>query len=107
MRKVALSFALLSLLFVSHAMAATEEAKQLAIDSGLAWLASTQVTSGAEGYWPYAEGGTLATTASVALAFIEEGYVPGGGSIYDDVITRAVTYIFTQPEFNKNQIEFY
>lgn len=96
MRKAALYFTLLSLLFSGYAMAATEEAKQLAIDSGLAWLASTQVMSGAEGYWPYAEYGTLATTASAALAFIEEGYVPGDGSMYDDVITRAVTYIFNR-----------
>jgi hypothetical protein len=77
-------------------MAATEEAKQQAIDDGLAWLASTQTISGAEGYWSYANNGTVAATASAALAFIEEGYLPGDASIYDDVVTRAVTYVFNR-----------
>jgi hypothetical protein len=81
---------------MSNAMAATEETKQLSIDNGLAWLASTQVTSGTEGYWPYGSDGTLAATGSAALAFIEEGYLPGDGSIYDAVVTKAVTYIFNR-----------
>jgi hypothetical protein len=96
MLKVWLCVGLVALLLTGTAMAATEETKQTAIDNGLAWLATTQTVSGAEGYWSYANNGTLAATASAALAFIEEGYLPGDASIYDDVITRAVTYIFNR-----------
>ena len=45
--------------------AATEEAKQTAIDNGLAYLAGTQTTSGTEGYWSYANNGTLAATFDI------------------------------------------
>jgi len=76
--------------------AATEEAKQQAIDDGLSWLASTQTTSGSEGFWSYANDGTVAATASAALAFIEEGYLPGDGSAYDEVVTKAVNYVFNR-----------
>jgi hypothetical protein len=96
MRKTVLCFGLIALFLVGNAMAATEEAKKIAIDDGLAWLAATQTTSGAEGYWSYGNDGTLATTAAAALAFIEAGYWPGGKPLYDDVITRAVTYIFNR-----------
>jgi hypothetical protein len=96
MKKVTLCFGLIALLLVGNAMASTEETKQTAIDDGLAWLAATQTISGAEGYWPYSNDGTLAATASAALAFIEEGYLPGDASIYDAVVTRAVTYIFNR-----------
>jgi len=79
------------------AYGATEQDKQQAIDDGLAWLASTQSTSGAEGYWPRGDSGTLATTASAVLAFIEEGYLPGDGSAYGDgVVQRACNYIFNR-----------
>ena len=88
MSRIVLSFALFALLLIGNAMAATEEAESTAIDNGLAWLAGAQTINGAEGYWPYGNDGTLATTASAALAFIEEGYYPGDGSMYDDVITR-------------------
>ncbi len=96
MKRITLCFGLLALLLAVNATAATEEAKQQAIDDGLAWLAATQTISGAEGYWSYGNDGTLATTASAALAFIEEGYLPGDLSVYDGVITRAVTYIFNR-----------
>lgn len=98
MRKTSLCCGLIVLLLASGAMAATEETKQTAIDNGLAWLAATQVISGSEGYWVYAGGadGNLAATASAALAFIEEGYLPGDASMYDAVITRAVNYIFNR-----------
>jgi hypothetical protein len=96
MKKLALCFGLIALLLVGNAMAATEETKQTSIDNGLAWLAATQTVSGPEGYWSYGSGGTLAATGSAALAFIEEGYLPGDASIYDAVITRAVTYIFNR-----------
>jgi hypothetical protein len=92
---------LLGMLVVSSALAATEPQKQNAIDRGLAWLAATQVQAGSEGYWTYVNDGTLATTASAALAFIEEGYLPGNdveilGTNYGDVVGRAVTYIFNR-----------
>ena len=96
MKKAALCFGLIALLLTGTAMAATEEAKKLAIDNGLAWLASTQTTSGAEGYWPYASYGTLAATAAAALAFVEAGYLPGDTSMYGDVLAKAVTYIFNR-----------
>jgi hypothetical protein len=77
-------------------MAATEETKDAAIANGLAWLASTQVISGSEGYWPYSNDGTLAATATAALAFVEAGYLPGDGSMYDDVVTKALNYVFNR-----------
>jgi len=58
-------------LWTPCAMAATEETKQTAIDIGLEHLAGSQAVSGAEGYWPYANNGTLASTAAAALAFVE------------------------------------
>jgi hypothetical protein len=99
MRALALTF--LSAFLVSTALASTEPTKQLGIDKGLGWLAATQVQSGPEGYWPYADNGTLATTATAALAFIEEGYLPGNdviilGTNYGDVVGRAVTYMFNR-----------
>jgi hypothetical protein len=96
MGKVAVCCGLIVMLLAGNTMAATEEAKDLAIDNGLAWLAGTQTVSGPEGYWPYSENGTLAATASAALAFVEEGHWPGKGTMYDDVVTRAVTYIFNR-----------
>jgi len=73
--------------------AATEEAKQTAIDNGLAYLAGTQA---GDGSWYLNNNGTVAATASAALAFIEEGYTPGDGSAYDGVVTKAVNYVFNQ-----------
>lgn len=96
MSKILLCCSLIVVVLAGTAIGATEETKQTAIDNGLAWLAATQVVAGPEGYWPYANDGTLAATASAALAFIEEGYLPGDGSMYDAVITRAVTYIFNR-----------
>ena len=63
MKKSAL-IAVLGMLLISNAMAATEQLKQNAIDTGLAWLASTQNQSGAEGWWPYPWEGTLAATSA-------------------------------------------
>ena len=85
----------------STGFAATEQAKQAAIDKGLARLAQTQSTSGSEGYWSYANDGTLAATGSAALAFIEKGYLPGndviiGGTNYGDVVGKAANYIFNR-----------
>ena len=53
-------------------------------------------TSGSEGYWSYANSGTLAATGSAALAFIEEGYLPGDGSYGDSVVAPALNYIFNR-----------
>jgi len=78
---------------------ATEQDKQLAIDAGLAWLASTQSTSGTQGYWSYGNDGTLAATASAALAFIEEGYLPDpAGSVYEQKVDKALNYIFARAD---------
>ena len=82
--------------------AATQQAIQQAIDDGLKYLASTQSTSGSEGYWSYANDGTVAATASAALAFIEEGYLPGtdyidgDGTNHGDVVGKATTYILNR-----------
>lgn len=74
--------------------AATEQAKQQAIDDGLAWLASQQQGAG---NWDYGGGrNDVAATASAAMAFVGEGYLPGDGSIYDTKVTNAVTWLFDQ-----------
>jgi len=73
---------------------ATEQDKQQAIDDGLAWLASTQTGAG---NWAYGGGrNDVAATASAALAFVGEGYLPGDGSVYDATVTGAVTWLFDQ-----------
>jgi len=104
MKRAVLAFIVL-LTVAGMAQAATEQEKQLAIDKGLAWLASTQATSGTEGYWWYDYEGTLAATGSAALAFIEEGYLPGADVIidtgsgpvnYGDVVGKATNYIFNR-----------
>jgi hypothetical protein len=84
-----------------RAGAATEQEKQNAINTGLAHLAATQYVSGIQGYWPYNNDGTLAATASAALAFIEKGYLPGndvviGATNYGDVVGKACNYIFAR-----------
>ncbi len=89
---------LLVLPLADNAQAATEQQKQAAIDAGLEWLAQTQTTSGDQGYWSYGHDGTLATTAAAALAFVEEGWLPGvdfemGGTNYGDVVGGAVRYM--------------
>jgi hypothetical protein len=91
------------------AMAATEEEKRQTINDGLVWLIGQQVVSGDEGYWPYGHDGTLATTAAAALAFIEEGFLPGEDVIigippdttnYGDVVGPAVNYVFNRAVFD-------
>jgi len=103
MKKIIVIMAVLAI--AGAANAATEQQKQAAIDAGLAWLADTQTESGSEGYWSYTNSGTLATTGSAALAFIEEGYLPGSDVIidtgsgpvnYGDVVGRATNYIFNR-----------
>jgi hypothetical protein len=100
-RTLILVFALTILTGSSTVLGATQQAKQLAIDAGLSQLARTQVSSGSEGYWPYESNGTLAATGAAALAFIDEGYLPGNDVVisnvnYGDVVGRAVNYIFNR-----------
>lgn len=78
------------------ALAATEQQKQQAIDDGLAYLASTMATDGDQGYWSYSNDGTLAATATAALAFIEEGYLPDNGTTYSGVVDKALNYVFAR-----------
>jgi len=96
MRRLIPFVAVVLALWTPCAMAATEETKQTAIDIGLEYLAGSQAVSGAEGYWPYANNGTLASTAAAALAFVEEGYLPGDASVYGDVVERACEYVFNR-----------
>ncbi len=96
-----IAFTLLVLPLADSAQASTEQQKQAAIEAGLIWLAQTQATSGDQGYWIYANDGTLATTAAAALAFVEEGWLPGvdfemDGINYGDVVGRAVRYMLNR-----------
>ncbi|NQU22104.1 MAG: hypothetical protein HQ567_12530 [Candidatus Nealsonbacteria bacterium] len=82
-----------AMLVANVGQAATEQQKQAAIDAGLAYLAGSQL---GDGHWAYSNNGELAATGSAALAFIEEGYLPNDGSIYGDVVGKAVNYIFNR-----------
>ncbi len=74
--------------------------------------------SGTEGYWQYRNNvgtldssGYLAATASAALAFIEEGYLPGsdviiGATNYGDVVGKACDYIFQRATTDTEGIYF-
>ena len=106
-RKIIIVMAVL--VVASTAQAATQQEIQRAIDKGLAYLADSMTKSGTEGYWYYSNNGTLAATGSAALAFIEEGYLPGNDFIidttddgvdnpvnYGDVVGRAVNYVFNR-----------
>ena len=100
-RLIMISLLLISMLGASLVLAATEQQKQQAIDDGLAWLAASQSISGSEGWWYYSNNGTVAATATSALAFVEEGYLPGNEVVinevnYGDVVGRAVTYVFNR-----------
>jgi PEP-CTERM motif len=101
-RKFTLLIACLGLIVVltAPAMAASQQDIQIAIDDGLDWLAQTQQ---ADGKWldpANASAGWVASTASAALAFIEEGHLPGtnytdgGGINHGDVVGDAVSYLY-------------
>lgn len=101
MRERLLALAATGLVFAGAAIGATEQEKQSSILGGLAWLAQTQADNGVEGWWSYSDNGTLATTAAVALAFVEEGFLPGEPVIidavdYGDVVGLAATYVFNR-----------
>jgi len=74
--------------------AATEQQKQAAIDKGLAYLIRTQRSDGS---WYHSNNGTTAATASAAMAFIEEGYLPDqGGTAYEQAVYKACNYVLNQ-----------
>jgi hypothetical protein len=77
-------------------MAATEQEKEQAIADGLSWLDLVNSETATEAYWSHGSNGTLAATASAALAYIEEGYLPNDGSTYGDLVGKAVNYIFNR-----------
>lgn len=92
---------MLLLLFSINALAATQQEIQQSIDNGLAYLTTPGVVTlnGDEAYWSYTNNGTLAATASAALAFVEAGYLPGNdvvinGVNYGDIVGMACNYIF-------------
>lgn len=69
-----------------------EERVDVAIESGLHWLAATQVADGnAAGSWVSARYPT-AVTGLAGLAFLASGHTPGGGP-YGMVVEKALTYI--------------
>jgi len=85
-----LVLALLLPLTVVPAQAATQSEIDLAIQKGLAWLATTQnMTSGAFG-----SGYTLANTASSVMAMQNEGHFPGGGTLYSANVEKGYEHIF-------------
>jgi hypothetical protein len=76
------------------AQAANNAQKQAAIDSGLAYLASTQT---ADGSWNYSYSNVPATGAAL-LAFVDQYYKPGGwgAADYTSVVTKATNYLLSQ-----------
>ena len=63
------------------------------IERGLAWMAATQESNGS---WSGTY--TLGNTASVVLAFEDEGHFPGSGSTYAEVVEKGLDYIFSEAE---------
>jgi hypothetical protein len=94
MRKsfIAIIFLIVLLSVASLAQAATEAQKQMAIDNGLAYLASIQQSNGS---WWYGGGrNDLAATGSALLAFTEQYYKPAGWNAnYSGVVTNALDYL--------------
>lgn len=76
------------------AQASTSADKQLAIDKGLAYLASTQKSNGSWAYGGYEQ----AATGAVLLAFTEQKYKPLGwnGPDYSTVVSKATNYLLSQ-----------
>lgn len=71
-----------------------QERVDLAIASGLHWLASTQITDGmAAGSWPSARYPT-SVTGLAGLAFLASGHTPGSEH-YGQVVEKALDYIKT------------
>lgn len=103
MRKFLISFVaifMISVWCVGMAGAATEAEKRAAIDSGLAYLASTQ---NAAGYFPGSNGsGTdylISQTGSALLAFLEEKpnwVTTANAATYQTVVDKALNYLLSQ-----------
>ncbi len=72
--------------------AATQTEIDTAIQKGLAWLATQQHPT--DGYFGTSD--TLANTATVVLAFENEGHFPGGGTTYSTVVEKGLDYIFSR-----------
>ena len=98
MKKLILILVCIGLLSLPlNALADTSAEKQAAIDKGLAYLASTQLTSGPyAGGWNY-DGYPAADTAAALLAFVEQSYKPLGwnGKNYSAVVTNATNYLLS------------
>ena len=90
---------LLAAVVSAPAFAASEAAKQTAIDDGLEYLAQNQA---ADGRWNY--GGDpedTAATGAALLAFLDEGHQAGSDVVinatnYGDVVGKGLTYLFSQ-----------
>lgn len=96
--KKCICFAMVVLVMAGAVHAATEAEKRAAIDAGLAYLASTQTTSGLyAGSWP--AGGTdymLSATGSALLAFLEEKPNWGANAAtYQQVVDRGLNYLLS------------
>lgn len=96
MRKTVILFLALALALtaVGVAGAASEADKQAAIQSGLSYLASTQLANGS---WAYG-GNERASTAAALLAFSEQKLKPGGwfGTDYTAQVNSAANYLLQQ-----------
>lgn len=77
----------------SSAIAATQAEIDQAIENGLAWLATQQNANGSFG--PSGPN-PLAYTATVVLAFENEGHLPGGGSPYSAQVEKGLDYILSR-----------
>jgi len=100
MRKILVTLMALALLLAAVGVvnASTSDEKQVAIDKGLAYLASTQ---NGDGSWSNGYGGATfasAFTGAALLAFTEQKYKPLGwnGPDYSTVVTNATNFLLTQ-----------
>ncbi|MFC1592280.1 hypothetical protein ACFL43_07120, partial [Thermodesulfobacteriota bacterium] len=93
MRRILTTCCVLALLVGFTALparGATNEAINTAIHSGLAYIASQQLTNGAFGsQYP------LASTAGAVQTFAEAGHFPDAGNTYSAAVEDGLDYIFT------------
>src|SRR5262249_38317490 len=68
---------------------------EVAINKGLAYLASEQAADGSWGTGQFR--GNVAITSLAGLAFLAGGHQPGRGR-YGKVVTRAVEYVLSQED---------
>jgi hypothetical protein len=76
--------------------AATDDQKRIAIDKGLAYLATTQQPNGSWAYGSY----PVAGTAAALLAFADQYYKPTGWNLqdYSTVVTNATNYLLNNAQ---------